>query len=117
MIKKAAIVVVSSVPFGYGNLSNLESALDAVKMGIRTYVIDEVPLESRDFTAGKATALMAELKKQGAIFIKQPSELPTLVNATHELMKPNKSGQLEIPGHTKNIKEEITHHFHSKGSS
>jgi iron complex transport system ATP-binding protein len=117
MIKKAAIVVVSSVPFGYGNLSNLESALDAVKLGIRTYVIDEVPIESRDFTAGKATALMAELRKQGAIFIKQPSELPTLVNATHKLMKPNKSGQMEIPGHTKQITEEIAHHPHRKESS
>ncbi len=46
MIKKAAIVVVTSVPFGYGNLSNLEAALEAVKQGIQTYVIDEVPIES-----------------------------------------------------------------------
>ncbi len=87
MISKSAIVVVTSVPFGYGNLSNLETALDAVKRGIRTYVIDEVPIESRDFTGGKATALMAELKKAGAIFIKHPSELPTLVNATHDKME------------------------------
>ena len=84
MIFKSAIVVVTSVPFGYGNLSNLEMALEAVKRGIRTYVIDEVPIESRDFTAGKATALLIELKNSGAIFIKHPSELPTLVNATHD---------------------------------
>ena len=100
MIKKSAIIVVTSVPFGYGNLSNLETALDAVKQGIKTYVIDEVPIESRDFTGGKATALMVELKNAGAIFIKHPSELPTLVNATHakmELLKyPSK-----IPGHIK----------------
>jgi iron complex transport system ATP-binding protein len=117
MISKAAIVVVSSVPFGYGNLSNLESALEAAKMGIRTYVIDEVPLESRDFTAGKATALMEEMRKQGAIFIKHPSELPTLVNATHDLMKPNKSGQMEIPGHTKKITKEIAQQSLRKGTS
>ncbi len=79
--------MVTSVPFGYGNLSNLETALEAVKQGIKTYVIDEVSIESRDFTAGKATALMAELKKAGAIFIKHPSELPTLVNATHAQME------------------------------
>jgi iron complex transport system ATP-binding protein len=100
MIKKSAIIVVTSVPFGYGNLSNLEAALDAVKQGIKTYVIDEVPIESRDFTGGKATALMVDLKNAGAIFIKRPSELPTLVNATHakmELLKyPSK-----IPGHIK----------------
>ena len=86
-------------------------------MGIRTYVIDEVPLESRDFTAGKATALMEEMRKQGAIFIKHPSELPTLVNATHDLMKPNKSGQMEIPGHTKKITKEIAQQSLRKGTS
>jgi hypothetical protein len=100
LISKAAIVVVTSVPFGYGNLSNLEAALEAVKRGTKTYVIEEVPIESRDFTAGKATALMAELKKAGAIFIKHPSELPTLVNATHAKMELLKR-QPEIPGHMK----------------
>jgi iron complex transport system ATP-binding protein len=100
MIKRSAIIVVTSVPFGYGNLSNLETALDAVKRGIKTYVIDEVPIESRDFTAGKATAIMAELKKAGAIFIKHPSELPTLVNASHAKMELLKH-QPEIPGHMK----------------
>jgi len=100
MMSKSAIIVVTSVPFGYGNLSNLETALDAVKRGVRTYVIDEVPIESRDFTGGKATALMVELKKAGAIFIKHPSRLPTLVNATHAKMELLKR-QEEIPGHMK----------------
>jgi iron complex transport system ATP-binding protein len=103
MIKKAAIVVVSSVPFGYGNLSNLEAALEAVKQGTKTYIIDEIPIEARDFTNGKATAMLAELKKQGAIFIKHPSELPTLVNATHDLIELQKKENIEIPGHKKDI--------------
>jgi hypothetical protein len=107
MIKKSAIIVVTSVPFGYGNLSNLETALEAVKRGIRTYVINEVPIESRDFTGGKATALMAELKKVGAIFIKHPSELPTLVNATHAKMELLKH-QPEIPGHIKEARKVFT---------
>jgi iron complex transport system ATP-binding protein len=99
MIRKAAIVVVSSVPFGYGNLSNLEAALEAAKQGIRTYVIDEVPIDQRDFTNGKATALLAELGEEGAIFINHPSELPTLVNASHDKMELCKHKQTEIPGH------------------
>jgi iron complex transport system ATP-binding protein len=107
MIRKAAIIVVTSVPFGYGNLPNLEVALEAVKRGIRTYVIDEVPIEVRDFTGGKATALLAELMKYGAIFVKHPSELPTLVNATHDLMKLRKHAQTGIPGHMKNAPETI----------
>ena len=108
MMSKAAIVVVTSVPFGYGNLPNLEAALDAVNRGVRTYVIDEVPIDVRDFTGGKATALLAELRKHGAIFVKHPSELPTLVNATHDLMKLREHAQTEIPGHMKKTPETIT---------
>jgi iron complex transport system ATP-binding protein len=107
MIQKSAIIVVTSVPFGYGNLSNLEMALDAVKRGIRTYVINEVPIESRDFTGGKATALMIELERAGAIFIKHPSELPTLVNATHAKMELLRH-QPEIPGHMKDASKIFT---------
>jgi iron complex transport system ATP-binding protein len=101
LISRAAIVVITSVPFGYGNLSNLEAALEAVKLGTRTYVIDEVPITKRDFTDGKAAALMAELRANGAIFIKHPSELPTLVNATHDLIELRKSENIILPGHTK----------------
>jgi iron complex transport system ATP-binding protein len=101
LINQAAIVVVASVPFGFGNLSNLEAALQAVKQGIKTYVIDEIPIEERDFTNGKAAALFANLRLHGAIFIKHPSELPTLVNATHELMELQKKAPTEIPGHTR----------------
>jgi iron complex transport system ATP-binding protein len=107
MMTKSAFVVITSVPFGYGNLPNLESALEAVKEGTQTYVIEEEPIESRDFTGGKATALMAELRKRGAVFIKHASELPTLVNANHDLMELQKNGQKEIPGHTKKVTTEI----------
>jgi iron complex transport system ATP-binding protein len=104
LINQAAIVVVTSVPFGSGNISNLEAALEAVKKGIKTYVIDEVPIEDRDFTNGKATAIFEELRRYGAIFIKHPTELPTLVNATHDLLKLADTGHCEIPGHTKDQK-------------
>jgi hypothetical protein len=50
---------------------------------------------------------MAELRKRGAIFIKHASELPTLVNANHDLMELQKNGQKEIPGHTKKVTTEI----------
>jgi hypothetical protein len=59
-------------------------------------------MESRDFTSGIATAFMTELRKSGAIFIKHPSELPTLVNATHDRIELRKHAQSEIPGHMKN---------------
>jgi iron complex transport system ATP-binding protein len=103
MIKKAAIVVVTSVPFGYGNLSNLEAALEAVKQGTKTYVIDEAPIEARDFTNGKATVLLSELRTWGAIFLKHATELPTLVNAAHNLQELCKQEKVDIPGHKRDI--------------
>ena len=117
LMTKAGFIVITSVPFGYGNLPNLESALEAVKQGIPTYVIEEEPIESRDFTGGKATALMEELRKQGAVFIKHASELPTLVNASHDLMELQKNGHKEIPGHTKNVTKEIIQPTHCKEQS
>jgi iron complex transport system ATP-binding protein len=105
MINKAAIVVMTSVPFGFGNLSNLEAAIEAAKGGIRTYVIDEVPIETRDFTGGKATELLGTLRKAGAIFVKHPVELPTLVNASHDKEELAKHCKPEIPGHIKKESE------------
>jgi iron complex transport system ATP-binding protein len=114
MMSKAAIAVVTSVPFGFGNLSNLEAALEIAKMGVKTYVIEEVPIDARDFTGGKATALMSELRNHGAIFIKSPSELPTLVNATHDTMELRKHAQTEIPGHVKSAPEAVSQHVKRK---
>ena len=84
MISKASIVVLTSVPFGQGNLRNLEAALEAKKRRIPTYVINEVPIEARDFTGGKALFMMAQLKKLGAIFVDSQSELPALLNITKD---------------------------------
>ena len=114
LMTKSGVVVITSVPFGYGNLPNLESALEAVKRGVQTYVIDGEPIEARDFTGGKATALMQEVKNYGATFIKTAAELPTLMNARHDLMELQKSGQKEIPGHTKNVTKAIVQPARSK---
>ena len=59
---------------------------------------------------------MAELKKAGAIFIKHPSQLPTLVNATHDKMELLKR-QAEIPGHMKDDPKAITKSADQKETS
>ena len=87
MISKASVVVLTSVPFGLGNLQNLEAAKEALKVGIPTFVIDEVPIEIRDFTGGKAKALVAELKKMGAVFVKDQNEVLHLLNVSEEKAK------------------------------
>jgi iron complex transport system ATP-binding protein len=99
MVRNASMVVLTSVPFGPGNLRNLEIAKEALKRGIPTYVIDEVPVEIRDFTCGKATKLMSELREGGAIFVQSPLDVPSLLNGSTE--KKCLSVQMLLAGHTK----------------
>ena len=84
MIAKAGILIVTSVPFGSGNLQNLEAAKEALKHAIPIFIIDEVPIEIRDFTGGKAKALFSELRKMGAVFVKNQTELLRLLNVSEE---------------------------------
>jgi iron complex transport system ATP-binding protein len=87
MISEASTVVLTSVPFGFGNMKNLDAAIAAVEQGIPTFVIDEVPIETRDFTGGKAKALLAELKSKGAEFFKDQNELLSLLNVSIEKLQ------------------------------
>ena len=101
MISKAGTVVVTSVPFGHGNLQNLEAAKEALKKGIPLFVIDEVPIESRDFTKGQATALFGDLKNMGAVFVKNQDELLHMLNVSEEKLKMAKNIPPSIADHLK----------------
>ena len=101
MISKASTVVVTSVPFGHGNLQNLEAAKEALKKGIPLFVIDEVPIESRDFTKGQATALFGDLKSMGAVFVKNQDELLHMLNVSEEKLKMAKNVPPSIADHLK----------------
>ncbi|MCX8153050.1 MAG: ABC transporter ATP-binding protein [Candidatus Bathyarchaeota archaeon] len=101
MIEKASTVVVTSVPFGFGNLQNLEAAVVALEQGIPTFVIDEVPIESRDFTKGKAKALLAELKSKGAVFVKDKTELLSLLSVSAEKLNVAKEEKARFLAHLK----------------
>jgi iron complex transport system ATP-binding protein len=87
MIDKASTVVVTSVPFGFGNIRNLEAAKEALERGVPTFVIDEVPVERRDFTQGKAKKLLSDLKSMGAVFVKNQNELLHQLNVSAESLK------------------------------
>jgi iron complex transport system ATP-binding protein len=101
MISEASLVVLTSVPFGFGNLQNLEAAIAAVERGIPTFVIDEVPIEKRDFTKGKAEALLTELKSKGAEFVKDQNELLSLLNVSVERLKIAKEERDRVLAHLK----------------
>jgi iron complex transport system ATP-binding protein len=106
LINKAGMLVLTSIPFGLGNIRNLEAAVEALKRGIPTYVIDEVPIESRDFTGGKAKTLMLELKKRGAVFVSGQADLPALLNITKDKEVLSQKAQPAV-GHLKEPSEKI----------
>ena len=79
----------------------LEAAKEAVQRGIPLFVIDEVPIESRDFTQGQATTLFEDLKSLGAVFVKNQDELLHMLNISEEKLKIAKEVQLNIANHLK----------------
>ena len=109
MIKKARMVVVTSVPFGHGNIQNLEAAKKALEKKIPTFVIEEVPIEKRDFTQGQATKLLLELKAQGASFVKNTNELLSMLNVSEERLVQEDSKKLlnHLKSET-NLKADVT---------
>lgn len=62
----ADVVVVANIPVGNGNLANLEAALQAARAGKTVIIVSLTPVDERDFTGGKGTALWGELVHSGA---------------------------------------------------
>ncbi|MDR2707861.1 MAG: ABC transporter ATP-binding protein [Nitrososphaerota archaeon] len=86
IIKNTNTVILTAVPFGIGNIKNIETAIEAAKNGTPTYIIEETPVETRDFTNEKiATKLIQQLKKHGAIPVKNQTEL--LSNLKNQTLK------------------------------
>jgi iron complex transport system ATP-binding protein len=75
MIGDANVVVITPTQFGDGNLRNLEAAETALKKGTPTILLEDGSIEERDFTNGKATSYLAKLKNNGAVTVKNTSEL------------------------------------------
>lgn len=75
MIRKVNVVVITPTQFGEGNLRNLQAAETALKEGIAVVLIEDGPIEERDFTKGKATKAIEKLKSKGAETVKNNCEL------------------------------------------
>jgi len=101
MISRAGAVVLTAVPFARGNLRNLEAAEEALRMGIAIFVIDDVPIERRDYTRGEAKKRLTELNSKGATFVRNQHELLTLLDVSEDKLKMAKELLTKIPGHLK----------------
>ena len=72
LIQEASIVVLPNICFGSANLKNLEAAeLAADKL----VIVEETPIESRDFTHGIAQRIYGDLRSNSPVF----AELTTLL--------------------------------------
>ena len=81
MVMAADIVLIADMPFGYMNLKNLEAALEAQKAGKRIVIVADQPSRIRDYTGGKAKAILERLKEQGAIIAKNEKEAIKIVKS------------------------------------
>jgi iron complex transport system ATP-binding protein len=59
----ADVLIVCDAPFGPGNVANLRLAIGAARAGVRTVLLEQIPIAERDFTDGEATELWAALRE------------------------------------------------------
>jgi iron complex transport system ATP-binding protein len=74
-MKSSDTVILPGVEFGPGNFPNLESVMEAVRMGKKVIVIDEIEIELRDHMGGKAVELYRKIIENGAIVVKSKDEI------------------------------------------
>lgn len=83
LIAQAQTILVTPVPFGQGNLANLELVVAAQEAGKAVVLLGEDPLEARDFAAGAASALFTRLLSRGARRLPRLEDWPELKQAVH----------------------------------
>jgi iron complex transport system ATP-binding protein len=67
MVRESATVVVTDAPFGPGNVENLRLAVRAVEEGVPCLLLDQAPIEERDFTGGEASGLWRRLRERASV--------------------------------------------------
>jgi iron complex transport system ATP-binding protein len=89
MVREADGVILSKVPFGSGNLVNLDLAIEAARMGKPVWVASGI--DERDYTPGrKAVEKSVTLKSQGAREWETMQEL--MAHLKGPLMQQQKNG-------------------------
>ncbi len=66
LIRQCSTVILSDVPFGNGNLVNLELVREAQIAGKQIVLIGDEPIGRRDYSEGRATALFQQIMHAGA---------------------------------------------------
>lgn len=75
MMTNADVVIVADLPFGPGNLSNLEAVLVTMERGKTVLLLEKNPIQERDFTGGRARMIYEELVARKAVVCRGVDEL------------------------------------------
>ncbi len=67
LIAAADLLLVCDAPFGPGNVANLDLALEAARGGTRTILLEQIPIDERDFTGGAAAERWRALRDLAAV--------------------------------------------------
>ena len=74
-IEKCHVVILSSIPYGRGNLKNLEAAHNAIKMGKTVYLVDSYSeYDKFDYIEGKGIEILEKMKRSGLRIINSIDE-------------------------------------------
>lgn len=86
LIQNADLIILGNIPFGEGNLPNLEAAKTALSMGKQVWICEFSTLEKRDFTQGVAISIYHGLKDNGAVIY---HEMPHLLSQLNQKSLPS----------------------------
>lgn len=81
LARAAEVVIVTGLPFGRGNLRNLEAAIRARGVGRRVLLVDDPPIAGRDFAGGEAIRLQRQIVNAGAELCQDAAEALAVVEA------------------------------------
>ncbi len=82
LMRSADVVILTDVPAGNGNLPSFQAALDAARAGKRTLLLKPEIIGDRDFTNGRAAAIVSEALASDALPAKSVEELLAMVERT-----------------------------------
>lgn len=78
LLRESAAVIIPPIPFGVGNLPLLDEVFLAREEDRPVYIIDLPGCPARDYSCGRATAILEKLTRAGAVSLKDTAELACL---------------------------------------
>jgi len=81
VMRAADAIVMSSVPFGWGNIANIRAVLELCDE-MHVLLVSDVPVEERDFSGGDARKLYRELIEKGAVQVSEKDVISALSERT-----------------------------------